>query len=69
MPAWFQSDIDIQSADATPKELDQRKKELDDLIVEVLRRHPMLGYFQASEEASVSVNNLAQVLKGIPGIP
>ncbi|TGZ85029.1 hypothetical protein EX30DRAFT_301851 [Ascodesmis nigricans] len=32
--------------DVTPRELGERKDELYDLIVEVLRRHPMLGYFQ-----------------------
>ncbi|KAI5815856.1 rab-GTPase-TBC domain-containing protein, partial [Pyronema omphalodes] len=30
----------------TPRQLEQRKKQLLELIVEVLRRHPMLGYFQ-----------------------
>ncbi|KAF8249897.1 hypothetical protein K440DRAFT_620328 [Wilcoxina mikolae CBS 423.85] len=30
----------------SPRQLEKRKKELSDLIVEVLRRHPMLGYFQ-----------------------
>lgn len=30
----------------SPRQLERRKKELSDLIVEVLRRHPMLGYFQ-----------------------
>jgi hypothetical protein len=30
----------------TPKQLDVRKKQLSDVIVEVLRRHPFLCYFQ-----------------------
>jgi hypothetical protein len=30
----------------TPKQLDARKKQLSDVIVEVLRRHPSLCYFQ-----------------------
>jgi TBC1 domain family member 20 len=30
----------------TPKQLDARKKQLSDVIVEVLRRHPFLCYFQ-----------------------
>ncbi|KAI5781466.1 rab-GTPase-TBC domain-containing protein [Geopyxis carbonaria] len=30
----------------SPRQLEERKRELSDLIVEVLRRHPMLGYFQ-----------------------
>jgi len=30
----------------SPKQLDVRKKQLSELILEVLRRHPMLGYFQ-----------------------
>jgi hypothetical protein len=30
----------------TPKQLDTRKKQLSDVIVEVLRRHPSLSYFQ-----------------------
>lgn len=30
----------------SPRQLDERKKELSELIVGVLRRHPKLGYFQ-----------------------
>lgn len=30
----------------SPRQLEDRKRELSNLIVEVLRRHPILGYFQ-----------------------
>ena len=36
---------DLQ-ADESEKQLDRRKEELSDIITEVLRRHPMLSYFQ-----------------------
>ena len=34
------------STDESEKQLDRRKEELSSIIIEVLRRHPMLSYFQ-----------------------